>query len=107
MRFLRLVRARIRWRKTAVSLLLKVFFVFAALAVVFFLLGQRAQINKKKTEVEQFAKQLESQIISNENLKRRLKSSDEENLEEIKEKARGFLNLSDPDERIFVNVPAK
>ncbi len=82
---------------------LRVLVLIFVFYIAFMLVNQYIQINNKKRNLENLNSQLELQEKKNEELKKIAQASDEENEESFIRMARE-LNLSKPDERIFVNI---
>lgn len=97
------IKGKKRISKRLISWGLRVLVLTFIFYIAFMLVNQYIQINNKKGNLEALNSQLELQDKKNEELRKIAQSTDEENEESFIRMARE-LNLSKPDERIFVNI---
>lgn len=94
----------IKTQKKKNSFLLKVAVLAFSIYMVAALVNQQIQISEKTRQLSQMQQQLEEQDIRNEELRRSLSDSTEENEDYIERYAREELDYAKPSERVFVNI---
>ena len=85
-----------------------IFFKLAVLAfcayVIVTLVNQQVQISQKREALDSLNQQISMQNIKNEQMKRVVESSEEENQTYIERVARESLDFAKQGERVFINI---
>ena len=94
----------IKTQKKKNSFLLKIAVLAFSIYMVAALVNQQIQISEKTRQLSEMQQQLEEQDIRNEELRRSLSDSTEENEDYIERYAREELDYAKASERVFVNI---